>query len=383
MGKSLNYEEVYDYVYKNNFILISNEYLGCKSKISLRDSLGYYYYVPFDNFRTNKKLRKVHKSNPYTIKNIKLWLILNNKSFELVSNVFEGAKNKLKWKCLMCYEIFKSSWSDISHDSGCPYCAGRQVGLSNCLATKRPDLASEWHPTFNSDLTPYNVAYTSSQKIWWQCSKNSKHEWQSSIYNRNNGRGCPYCAGKLPSEDYNLLVTHPDLCKEWDYNKNSKLPNEYTPWSGKSVWWICKDCGYEWKNSISARNGKNKCGCPECNKSKGEKKISEVCEIKKITYIPQKTFKGLVGLGGGLLSYDFYLPKYNLLIEYQGEQHEKPIDFKGLGFKYAKQQFKIQQEHDKRKREYAQNNNIKLLEIWYWDFDRIEEILNNAFITKD
>jgi len=36
---------------------------------------------------------------------------------------------------------------------------------------------------------------------------------------------------------------------------------------------------------------------------------------------------------------------------------------------------KIQQEHDRRKREYALYNNINLLEIWYWDFNRIEEIL--------
>jgi hypothetical protein len=42
-----------------------------------------------------------------------------------------------------------------------------------------------------------------------------------------------------------------------------------------------------------------------------------------------------------------------------------------------KQNLKRQQEHDKRKKEYAQQNNINLLEIWYWDFDNIEQILNN------
>ena len=59
-----------------------------------------------------------------------------------------------------------------------------------------------------------------------------------------------------------------------------------------------------------------------------------------------KEFDGLVGLNNKNLSYDFYLPQYNLLIEYQGEQHEKPIDFTGKGMKYAKKRFQIQQEHD-------------------------------------
>ena len=75
----------------------------------------------------------------------------------------------------------------------------------------------------------------------------------------------------------------------------------------------------------------------------------------------------------GLLSYDFYLPIYNLLIEFQGIQHEQPIEYFG-----GEEQFEIQQEHDKRKREYAKQNNINLLEIWYYDIDNIEEILTNT-----
>ena len=72
-----------------------------------------------------------------------------------------------------------------------------------------------------------------------------------------------------------------------------------------------------------------------------------------------------------MLSYDFYLQQYNLLIEFQGKQHEQPIEYFG-----GEKTFKKQQEHDKRKREYAKQNNINLLEIWYYDFDNITEILN-------
>ena len=90
-----------------------------------------------------------------------------------------------------------------------------------------------------------------------------------------------------------------------------------------------------------------------------------------ICFSSQYKYDGLVGVGKRQLSYDFYLPDYNLLIEYQGLQHEKPIEWFG-----GKKHFEIQQEHDKRKREYAEKNNIELLEIWYWEFDNIENILD-------
>ena len=64
------------------------------------------------------------------------------------------------------------------------------------------------------------------------------------------------------------------------------------------------------------------------------------------------------------------MPSLRVLIEFQGEQHERPIEHFG-----GQKHFKIQQEHDKRKCEYAKEHGYKLIEIWYYDFDRTEEIL--------
>jgi hypothetical protein len=57
-----------------------------------------------------------------------------------------------------------------------------------------PNLAKEWHPTRNGFLTPGDVTPFSNKKVWWLCSKD--HEWEATISNRSNGRGCPYCAGR-------------------------------------------------------------------------------------------------------------------------------------------------------------------------------------------
>ena len=60
----------------------------------------------------------------------------------------------------------------------------------------------------------------------------------------------------------NFENTHPQLLKEWDYKKNFKLPNEFSPVSGQKVWWKCKK-GHSWEALISNRvNGRN---CPYCS----------------------------------------------------------------------------------------------------------------------
>ncbi|RKJ48528.1 hypothetical protein D7X33_33435 [Butyricicoccus sp. 1XD8-22] len=59
----------------------------------------------------------------------------------------------------------------------------------------------------------------------------------------------------------------------------------------------------------------------------------------------------------------------SVTIEFQGEFHD------GKANEYVRENLEIQKEHDRRKREYAKQNNIELLEIWYWDFDKVEKIL--------
>lgn len=92
-------------------------------------------------------------------------------------------------------------------------------------------------------------------------------------------------------------------------------------------------------------------GCPHCRKSKGELAISSYLRENHIAFVPYKKFDNLLGVRGGRLSYDFYLPDYNMLIEYQGEFHDGTANIQ------TEEDFKIQSEHDRRKAEYARENN--------------------------
>ena len=385
-------------------ILLDNNFKSALTKMIFKDYDGYYYFTNWNVIQQKHFPERFHKSNPYTIQNIKLWCKLNNKPFELVSDKYiDSDKNKLKWKCLKenCGEEFDTMWYAILNGVGCGVCEGRQVTLLNCLATTHPEIAKEWHPINNGDLTPYDVTIGSNKSFWWQCSKNPKHEWYIEV-NARNYNGCPYCChNPKPSEDYNLLVINPELCKEWDYERNDENPENYTPKSRQYIYWKCKECGHKWGANISDRSNGN--GCPECNKSKGEKKISEilVCnnwikisqkEFNKLIdkdkynknyFIPQMKYNGLIGLGGCFLLYDYYLPKLNLIIEYDGEFHFRIIKYKSESIEQAKERYNKQQIHDRMKNKYAINNNLSLLRIPYWEFDNIEEILNRELNMEE
>jgi len=68
------------------------------------------------------------------------------------------------------------------------------VSVTNSLATQNPDIAAEWHPTKNGDLTPDQVVAGSAKRVWWKCPQGLDHEWPATLVNRTDkDRGCPYC----------------------------------------------------------------------------------------------------------------------------------------------------------------------------------------------
>ncbi len=199
--------------------------------------------------------------------------------------VTPGSSLKVWWKCNKGHEWQASVKTRSANGHGCPYCASVQVITgTNDLATVNPELASEWHPTKNGELTPNDVFAGSSKKVWWlhpyddpATGKHFDFEWQATIVDRNlNGHGCPFLAKGNPRVwiGFNDLATvNPGLANEWHPTKNgTQKPSGYTAGSGKKVWWICpyddpvtgKHFDFEWQATISDRN--NGSNCPFTNK---------------------------------------------------------------------------------------------------------------------
>jgi hypothetical protein len=109
--------------------------------------------------------------------------------------VTPGSRKKVWWVCDKGHEwqaIIESR--SIGHD-GCPYCAGTNASKDYNFLKSYPEIAKQWHPVKNGQLTPDKVTPGSNKKVWWQCNKG--HEWQAVIWNRNyRNPSCPYCAGK-------------------------------------------------------------------------------------------------------------------------------------------------------------------------------------------
>lgn len=119
---------------------------------------------------------------------------------------------------------------------------------------------------------------------------------------------------------------------------------------------LCNKHNSEWvlqcTNFISQNNG-----CPVCRKSKGEILIENYLKKEWITFIPQKKF--IKCKNKRPLPFDYYLPCYNLCIEYDGIQHFEKANW------WGEKTWKETMRNDKIKNKYCKNNNINLLRISY------------------
>jgi hypothetical protein len=188
------------------------------------------------------------------------------------SMVTQYSGKKVWWQCDKGHEWQAVVESRTFKNDGCPYCSGKRASKEYNLLKNYPEIAKQWHPEKNHDLTPDKVTPGSDKKVWWICEKG--HEWQATVRERSiQGNGCPYCAGKRASKEYNLLKMYPEIARQWHPKKNRDLtPDKVTPGSGKKVWWVC-DKGHEWQTTICERSSRGS-GCPYCAGSKASKEYN-------------------------------------------------------------------------------------------------------------
>ena len=131
------------------------------------------------------------------------------------------------------------------------------------------------------------------------------------------------------------------------------------------VVWECKcDCGeIHYAHSSNLLNGSVR-SCGKCSISQGESKVKEILKANNIEFETQKTFPSCrFADTKALARFDFYLPQYNILIEYDGKQHfQQANNWEPL----ERIQFR-----DNYKNQWCEENNISLIRIPYTQYTKL------------
>lgn len=360
-SQALTQEEFIERVkISNPFIEVIGNYINNKTKILCKCHLcNYEWSANPTNILNgcgcfNCKKRKISESKTVTFEDFEQKAELKSKHLKINKDEYINMTTKVTCLCEICnyqWAVFPYSLCD---GTSCPKCAG-------VLRKTHDEFISEINVK-NPNIEILDKYINNNTLIKCRC-KIDGYEWNACPTNLLRGSGCYVCGVRQKCK------SHTDFVNEVkNINNSVKIIGKYIN-SKTRIKSHCQICGHIW-NPLpdSLLRGS---GCPKCNFSRGENYIYNFLNLHEILFEPQKRFEGLVGINNGQLSYDFYLPKYSALIEYQGEQHYRSIDYYG-GDEHLEKQI----EHDTRKREYAEQNNIKLIEIPYWDFDNIEQILS-------
>lgn len=98
---------------------------------------GYIGELSYSNLQFGKKFQPFLKTNPYSIQNIKTYLIKNEIDLKLISSEYIDCDDLLSWKC-NCGELFYKSWGNVKSGKGlrCPRCLSLKNNSNIAIKTE-------------------------------------------------------------------------------------------------------------------------------------------------------------------------------------------------------------------------------------------------------
>ena len=269
-----------------------------------------------------------------------------------------NSQTKVKIICPV-HGIFLQKPNSHLSGNGCPKCSGR-LPLTTDEFIKKAKM-------IHGDIFDYSeVQYINhATKVIITCATcNHRFLRKPNDHLAKQKYGCPKCAG--------YYKTNEDFIKQAQEIHGLKYNYDLIDYQRATtkIIIICPEHGEFIQRPSDHLSGY---GCPICNESRGEKKISSYLKKHNIKFKQQQTFEDCKNILS--LPFDFFLPDYNLLIEYDGIQHFEPREFFG-----GEEAFKSLIERDRIKTEYAnEHGSLSLLRIAYTDFDNIETILEGLY----
>lgn len=244
----------------------------------------------------------------------------------------------------------------ISHirGRGCPSCYRPPVTTESYLERAKV----VWGDRY--DLS--GVVYSGSRgKIKVGCEKHGEFYIQAD--NFLAGHGCPKCgfensaSAKKPTTEEFIIASRAVHGDKYDYSRVVYVGNKFP------VDIICRKHGVFSQRPNDHLFGK---GCPFCKESHGEQLIAGFLTKNDVPFVREKKFKDC--MNHKALPFDFFVPKLNTCIEFQGKQH-----YENVGMFDKEDSLEERQLRDQIKRDYCASHGIRLVEIRY-DQDIEEEL---------
>lgn len=279
-----------------------------------------------------------------------------------------NCRQKVAIKCKTCGKEFKQAWREHKRGHGCPFCSMEKS--KTALRLEPCKIMTELNSKLSNKFDFSESVYINNKTpLLVKCNKCGK-KLKILVSNLKAGHGCGYCTG---NRGYNLerflnrIKNKPDFY-EYDYSEavyiNTKTKIKITHSK-------CGNSFYQTPNNHLRKS------CPFCQSSKGQTEIAALLRSNNINFEIEKSFAGLTGIGGGLLRFDFYLPDYNVLLEYDGKQHYEWIP--GMMTKSAWERLL---KHDRMKDQFAKNHRIKLIRLSYLDRPFQQDLLSSLLLDS-
>ena len=306
----------------------------------------------------------------------------NEKGYTLLTKKSELINNNspVRYMCPLHGEM-ATTVTRMQQRKGCPRCApiiALKKKSITTLEARRDNLYNKASAVAKANgytiKTKKEEIFKNTDRIVYVCQKHGEHEMR--IANFISGKKCPDCIYEIASEKYRLssddVYNRADQC-------GCKILNieDYKNNQTKNLRVNCPECGKEFVTSLGSLTQRGGQVCHECAclESRGERKIRYFLESNHIRYVQENVFDGC--RDQRLLPFDFYLPDYNACIEFDGSQHF----YEKEGFSNS---LDYTQKHDAIKSKYCLENNIRLIRIPYWKYEKVDQILSEELLfTED
>lgn len=284
--------------------------------------------------------------------------------------IYNGMHRKVKIKCKKCNKIFETTAMCHMGGSKCRFCFYKGLKQNQPLSHKSwVSKASKYHKDKYIYLTEY-IGGRHNIKI--QCKTCGFISNKHARIHYPMGSGCRQCQYlNLPQNNPKLTIRQfEDKCKEIHKDKYLYF-GDYTGQNHK-IKVQCKKCNSIFFQFAYAHYNKKQ-GCGKCIVSKGETEIMSFLDSKNIKYIREHKIDGMKYKQP--LRLDFYLPDYNIAIEYDGILHTKSTNYFG-----GDNHLLLTQQRDKIKNDFCKKHKISLIRISYKERHNIPTILNHFLI---